>query len=62
MKGLFQCLLANFVRLRQVLILALDFSSGPLTNFDHDLEMGPLDAQRLVVVHIALLDLQPGGT
>src|SRR5277367_4090691 len=30
---LFQCLLANFVRLRQVLILALDFSSGPLTNF-----------------------------
>jgi hypothetical protein len=23
----------NFVRLRQVLILALDFSSGPLTNF-----------------------------
>src|SRR2546423_452052 len=30
---LFQCLLANFVGLRQVLILALDFSSGPLTNF-----------------------------
>jgi hypothetical protein len=30
---LFQCLLANLVRLRQVLILALDFSSGPLTNF-----------------------------
>jgi hypothetical protein len=29
----FQCLLANFVKLRQVLILALDFSSGPLTNF-----------------------------
>jgi hypothetical protein len=31
---LFQCLLANFVRLRQVLILALDFSSAPLTNFE----------------------------
>jgi hypothetical protein len=29
----FQCLLADFVRLRQALILALDFSSGPLTNF-----------------------------
>ena len=30
---LLQCLLANFARLRQVLILALDFSSGPPTNF-----------------------------
>ena len=33
---LFQCLLANFVRLRQVLILAPDFSSGLLTNFKGD--------------------------
>jgi hypothetical protein len=29
---LFQCLLVNFVGLRQVLILALDFSSGLLMN------------------------------
>ena len=28
----FQCLLAKFVKLRQVLILALDLSSSPLTN------------------------------
>ena len=76
---LFQCLLANFVRLRQVLILALDFSSGPLTNFKeafHKIpyghsplkvvimspEMAPLNAQRLVVVHTALVDLQPGSS
>ena len=78
-RRLFQCLLANFVRLRQVLILALDFSSGPLTNFkgalpqdstwslttqsnDHEPEMAPLNAQRLVVVHTALVDLQPGSS
>jgi len=46
----FQCLPANFVKLRQVLILALDFSSGPLTNFKGTFHKIPCSHSPLKVV------------
>src|SRR5271155_1665912 len=46
----FRCLPANFVKLRQVLILALDFSSGPLTNFKGTFHKIPCSHSPLKVV------------
>src|SRR5277367_4212307 len=46
----FQCLPANFVKLRQVLILALDLSSGPLTNFKGTFHKIPCSHSPLKVV------------
>jgi len=57
----FQCLLANFVKLRQVLILALDISSGPLTNFKGACHKIPCSTKLLVSEKVGQRNVGAGG-